>query len=95
MYSHWNSTVTPIKEFNFVLNDKYKGTYPTLHPELTKIENNHQGVTCKPFLSQHLEDIFINLPHHHIIDILGKIPTAEDINLDVSVLGQNSDSFNN
>jgi len=88
LYAYWNDTVTPIKEFNFVLNDKYKGTYPTLHPELTKIENSHKGVTCKPFLSQHLEDIFLKLPNHHIIDILGKIPTAEDISLDTSILGE-------
>lgn len=86
LYKHWNATVTPIKEFNFVLNDKYQGTYPSLHPELTKIETNHTGVTCKPFLSQHLEDVFLKLPHNHIEDILGKIPSAEEISLNVSVL---------
>ncbi|MBV4359113.1 ABC-three component system protein [Pinibacter aurantiacus] len=88
LYAYWHGTVTPVKEFNFVLNDKYKGTYPTLHPELTKIETNYLGVTCKAFLSQHLEDIFLKLPHHHIIDILGKIPMAEDISLDTSILGE-------
>lgn len=88
LYTYWNGTVTPIKEFNFALNDKYKGTYPSLHPELTKIETNHKGVTCKPFLSQHLEDIFLKLPHNHIMDVLGKIPNAEDITLDTSVLGE-------
>lgn len=88
LFNYWNANVTPIVEFNFVLNDKYQGTYPSLHPELTKIESNHNGVTCKPFLSQHLEDIFLKLPHHHIEDILGKIPSAELINLNVSILDE-------
>jgi len=86
LYSYWDKSVTPILEFNFVLNDKYQGTYPTLHPELSKIESNYKGVKCKPFLSQHLEDIFLNLPSQHIIDIVGLIPSAESISLDVSIL---------
>jgi hypothetical protein len=86
LYKYWNSQVTPINEFNFVLNDKYQGAYASLYPELTKIENNHAGVVCKPFLSHQLEDIFLRLPHNHIEDVLGQIPSAEDINLNVSVL---------
>lgn len=88
LYSYWNGQVAPIQEFNFVLNDKYLGAYASLHPELTKIEKAHAGVKCKPFLAQHLEDIFLALPHAHIVDILGKIPSAEEINLNVSVLNE-------
>lgn len=86
LFTYWNATVTPIKEFNFVLNDRYLGTYPSLHPELSKIESNHFGVKCNPFLCQHLEDIFLKLSHNHIEDILGIIPLAEDISLNVSIL---------
>jgi len=88
LHSYWHTTVTPIKEFYFVLNDKYQGTYPSLHPELTKIESSHTGVKCNPFLSQHLEDTFLKLPHNHIEDILGKIPSAEEISLNVSILNE-------
>ncbi len=88
LYSYWNAQVTPIKEFNFVLNDKYNGAYATLYVELTKIETKHSIIKCKPFLAQHLEDIFLKLPHLHIEDILGKIPNAEDISLEVSVLNE-------
>lgn len=88
LYSYWNVQVAPIKEFNFVLNDKYRGAYASLHPELTKIELAHNGVKCNPFLMQHLEDIFLKLPHYHIEDILGKVPSAEQINLNVSILNE-------
>lgn len=38
LYSYWNGQVSPIKVFNFVLNDKYQGAYASLYTELTKIE---------------------------------------------------------
>jgi hypothetical protein len=88
LYSFWNTEVTPIKEFNFVLNDKFQGAYASLHSELAKIEAKYQNVKCAPFLSQNLEDIFLKLPHAHIIDILGNIPTAEEISLNVSILNE-------
>jgi hypothetical protein len=88
LYSFWNSNVSPIKEFNFVLNDKYQGAYASLQQELAKIELVYTNVKCKSFLVQHLEDIFLRLPHNHIEDILGKVPSAEDINLNVSILNE-------
>lgn len=89
LYDYWNEQVTPIKEFHFVVNDKYHGTYPTLHPELEKIEQNHKGVKCFPFFSQHLEDRFLSLPVTSIEDILGPIVVPENIQLfDSSVMNE-------
>ncbi len=88
LYSYWNSKVTPIKEFFFVLNDKYQGAYASLHSELAKISTTHPGVICKPLLAHHLEDIFLKLQHTHIEDILGKVPSAENISLNVSILNE-------
>lgn len=88
LYSYWNSQVTPIKEFFFVLNDKYQGAYASLHPELAKISSAHTGVICQPLLAHHLEDIFLKLPHVHIEDVLGKVPSAETISLNVSILNE-------
>jgi hypothetical protein len=81
LYSFWNMKVTPIKEFYFVLNDKYRGAYPTLYPEFTKIEKEHPGVKCSPFLAQHLEDLFMSLPVAAIEDLLGPIIVPENIEL--------------
>jgi hypothetical protein len=89
LYSFWNKKVTPIREFYFVLNDKYKGAYPTLYPEFTKIEKKHPAVKCNPFLAQHLEDVFMSLPVTLIEDILGPIILPENIELfDSSIMNE-------
>lgn len=89
LYSFWNKKVTPIREFYFVLNDKYNGAYPTLYPEFTKIEKKHPGVKCNPFLAQHLEDKFMSLSVTSIEDILGPIIVPENIELfDSSIMNE-------
>ena len=82
---NWDKAL-PINEYYFVLNDRYKGAYPTVHAELLKIKNDHKLTTCKTFLAHQLEDIFMQLPHDKIEAVLGKVPSAENISLNVSVL---------
>lgn len=86
LYKYWNDQVAPIKEFNFVLNDKYMGAYPTIQPIFAQIEKDHQGVTCRTFLAKDLEDIFINLEDDQIYDIIGTIPDPYTLEVDFSVM---------
>ena len=79
LYHHWN-TISPIKEFFYVLNDKYKGTYPTLHEELSKLRTQYQNISFSTFLPKDLEDIFINLDGDKIISVIGGIPNVDSIN---------------
>jgi hypothetical protein len=58
---NWNKLL-PIKEYFFVLNDKYKGAYPTVHEELLKLQKKHKLDTCKAFLAYQLEDILCSYP---------------------------------
>ncbi|HEY4326621.1 MAG TPA: ABC-three component system protein [Mucilaginibacter sp.] len=88
LYKYWNDQVTPIREFYYVINDKYQGCYPTVFPELKKIENQYPGVKCHPFLTSQLEDLFLALPDNDQLDIIGFIVVPEDISLDVSVLSE-------
>lgn len=74
LYKHWNTQVTPIKSFYYVVNDKEKGVYPTLAPELVKIEKAYSGVIAKPFLSKDLEDICLGLSDDKIIQVVGFLP---------------------
>ena len=89
LYKHWNTQVTPVKEFYYVVNDKYQGDYPTLHPELKKIEDNHEGVHCHPFFAKHLEDVFLDLQKDEIMDVIGGLLSPSDIELfEVTVMNE-------
>ena len=79
LYSYWNEQVTPIKEFFFVLNDKYKGGYPTLEVELAKIEKKYK-IKANPYIIKNLEDLLFELPEEKINGIIGLTPDAVSIN---------------
>lgn len=80
LHSYWN-TSTPIKEFKFVVNDKYMGVGPQLHPELKKLESSYPGIKCSEFFAQHLWDIALSLPDEKIYDIIGYIPSPDRITI--------------
>lgn len=89
LYNYWQA-ISPIKEFYFVVNDKFQtGVYPSVEKELSEIEKQY-GVKAEPFLSKELEDVFLSLPKNEIIDILGGyLPDYNNINdIEISVLGE-------
>jgi hypothetical protein len=81
LYKYWNTQVTPVKKFYYVVNDKYKGVYPTLEVELTKIEKTYPSVITKPFLSKNLEDICLGLNDDKIMEIVGIIPNPANFSI--------------
>ena len=85
LYSYWQ-TITPINFFYYVVNDKYKGAYPSLYAELQKIRDQYVDVTVNPFLSKDLEDIFLGLNENNITDIIGIIPSPDDIIVEYGVM---------
>lgn len=88
LYKHWNHLHT-INEFFYVLNDKYKGTFPTLHEELSKLGNKYENISFSTFLPKDLEDIFLNLDEDKIMSIIGGIPNVDSINnMDYKILNE-------
>jgi hypothetical protein len=85
LYSYWQS-ITPIRFFFYVVNDKYKGAYASLYTELQNIRNQYTDVTVNPFLSKDLEDIFLGLGDTAIMDIIGIIPAPDDIAVEYGVM---------
>jgi hypothetical protein len=85
LYSYWQS-ITPIKNFFYVVNDKYKGVYPTLYEGLQKIRIQYPDILVKPFLSKDLEDLFLTLSENDIIDIIGIIPLPDNINVEYGIM---------
>jgi hypothetical protein len=86
LYEKWNE-VTPVKEFYFVFNDKYKGTFPTIEEDLANIKSANELDNCASFLAKHLEERLFLLPDDQIITVIGFIPSPENIQtIDFSVL---------
>lgn len=74
LIAYWDS-ISPVKAFFYVLNDKYKGTYPSIEAELASLEKVYK-IPCEPFLNKNLENVFLALTDQQIIDIIGIIPTS-------------------
>lgn len=76
LQAYWNS-YTPIQEFYFVINDKYKGVYPKVHTRLKKIQKRCGLLRCEPFLAQHLEATLFNLSSDIIESLLNSSGTEK------------------
>lgn len=77
-----------IKEYFFVLNDKYKGAYPTTHQALAALQKKHNLDKAELFACKDLEDvIFSELEDEHIYAVVGFLPdTSIIVKVDYSVL---------
>lgn len=85
LYSYWNP-ICPIKNFFYVINDKYKGAYPTLHTAILHLRTAYPDVTIDLFMNNHLEDIFIKLDEDSIINIVGYIPKPDICSIEFSLV---------
>ncbi len=85
LVSQWN----PVKEFYFVVNDKYKGVNADANQAIANIVKNNSLNKGKILTAIDLERIVFDLPDELILRIVGYIPDYEQINnLDFSVLTQ-------
>jgi len=85
LLNYWEN----IKEYYFVLNDKYKGVNADSNQAIAKIVKDYSLVKGKILTAKDLEAILFNLSDNQIINIIGFLPNFEHItNLDFSVLTQ-------
>ncbi|WP_226669411.1 ABC-three component system protein [Metabacillus litoralis] len=84
---HWDA-LCKIKEFYYVVNDKYKGLPPQVEQEILLLSSENSDVICDSFCSHNLESIFMELSKTDINDIIGFIPNEEISFLDFDVLNQ-------
>lgn len=73
LYKHWNG-ICPIKQFFFVINDKYKGLPVPIIKMAIELDNTYKNVCIKTFLTKDLENIFNRLNESAKQDIVGFIP---------------------
>jgi len=85
LVSQWN----PVKEFYFVVNDKYKGVNADANQTIADIVKENSLVKGKILTAKDLEAIVFRLSDDQIIKVVGFLPDWEQItNLDFSVLNQ-------
>ena len=85
LYEYWNS-ISPIKEFFFVVNDKYKGVGPQFYKEIAEVQKEHADVKAALFLAKDLEDVFFLLPERDQRRIIGYIPSVNDVDIEYGVV---------
>ena len=85
LLAYWNS-LSPVKEFHFVVNDRFKGTYPPIEAALLKLKKAHGLTECRPFLNCDLMRIIGQLSDRDLLKIAGHLPSPQDIaDLDFTV----------
>lgn len=84
LYDYWN-TLCPIKKYNFVINDKYKGAPPQIHDKLLKLKKDYPHIEFNIMTANKLEDTFMKLDEDSIVEIVGCI-ASPSYQLDYSAL---------
>jgi hypothetical protein len=87
LQNQWGDT-TPIQEFYFVLNDKFKGVNADCELELERVKKNNNLRKSSFITPKDLMNWLFELSDDQIIDIVGFIPDPQNINLDYGVLTQ-------
>lgn len=67
IFAFWQP-ISPVKEFYFVINDQYKGAWPSISLQLTEIAQKYK-IKADNLLCKDLEDIFLQLQEDDIIEI--------------------------
>lgn len=70
LYEYWNE-LCPIRKFNFVMNDKYKGAPPQVHKKMLELKKEYSLIDFNIMTVNNLEDIFMNLSEDSVMDIIG------------------------
>jgi len=84
---YWEKNGFQIRHFFYVVNDKYKGAYPTLYKAIENLNILEESINIDLLRAYHLEDEFINQKDTNIFDVVGFIPDPFNIStLDYEVL---------
>jgi hypothetical protein len=88
LYEEWQES-TPIQHYYFVLNDKYKGTYPDIEKAIAALRQQYSDITFGIVLAKDVEAIFMELEEDGMSDIIGNIPNPLKIgSIDYSLLNE-------
>lgn len=78
-----------VKEFYFVVNDKYRGVNADCEQAITALKTTPGVEKCKILTASNLEKILFNLDNEHIYDVISFLPALDDItDLDYSIMNE-------
>ena len=86
LMAYWDK-YCKVKEYYFVMNDKYKGAYPTINKEILE-EGIKYNIDAKLLLSSQIETLFFKLKDEDIIEILGNIIATQSEDLSYTSLNE-------
>ncbi len=81
LYQYWSQISDP-EEYYFVINDKYKGSYPEVEKVMSEIKGKYMLNKSEVFLAKNLEDVCFSLLEDSQLNIaIGFIPPVDEIKL--------------
>lgn len=89
LLEYW-SKIRELKEYYFVFNDKYHGSYPEIEKTMSEIQHGYNLAKCDVFLAKNLEDVcFSLLDASQLVQVAGFMPRVDQIGLiDYSILSE-------
>lgn len=88
LVDYWQKKGFSINKFHYVVNDKYKGVYPSLHVAAENLSKAH-GIEIEVIQCKNVEDKVLELTEEKILDIVGFIPDPLDIqNVDFDTMSE-------
>lgn len=83
---YWPTINYPVKEFYYVVNNKYQGVGPGLLKNIKDLQTENPNIKIGLFLNNHLQNVFESLEDIKISDIIGFVPCADITMLEMDVL---------
>ena len=84
LIEYWDD-LCKVNEYNFVMNDKYKGAYPVINAKILEVGQRY-NINAKLVLANQLENIFFQLKDEDIMEILGSVIVVPRGNLSFASL---------
>lgn len=79
---------SPVNEFYFVVNDKYRGVNADCERTIQAIKEEHQLIDAGFKTASNLEDLLFSLDDDQISSVVGFLPDPASIQLDYSILSE-------
>ena len=80
LVSYW-STISPVKEYYFVVNDKFKGVSPHIYNAISELKSQHNLVDAGVILAMNLENTLFSQSQ----DVINSIVGSDNLNSQKSI----------